>query len=45
MTWIVKTTSNDFLVVEEFEFVNLANIATSWVVKSGASVNVTCKMD
>ena len=37
----VNATHEDFLLVQEFESMNLVDTATSWVVDSGASIHVT----
>ena len=41
----VNTTSDDFLLVEEFESLNLVDSSTSWVIDSGASIHVTSRRD
>lgn len=41
----VNVTHDDFLVVEEFESVNLVDNSTSWVIDSGASIHVTSRRD
>ncbi|KAL4299284.1 hypothetical protein AHAS_Ahas17G0085500 [Arachis hypogaea] len=41
----VNVTHDDFLLVEEFESVNLVDNSTSWVIDSGASIHVTFRRD
>jgi len=41
----INTTSVDFLLVHEFEFANLVDSSTSWVIDSGASFHITYRRD
>ena len=38
---MINATLDDFLMVEEFESINLIDTAISWVLDSGASLHVT----
>jgi len=41
----INATSVDFLLVHEFEFANLVDSSTSWVIDSSASFHITSRRD
>ena len=40
-----NVTSDEFLLIEEYDTINLIDSASSWVIDSGASVHCTFKKD
>jgi len=41
----INVTSIDFLLVHEFEFANLVDSSTSWMIDSGASFHITSRIN